>query len=100
VPAPRPSILIADSDDLFRETLCRLLRRDDRRVQQANCPEQALSLAGTGPVRVAVVGEFGDGAWEALAVAQRLRKVAGTTAVVFVPRAASEELAVAAFRSG
>jgi DNA-binding NtrC family response regulator len=100
VPAPRPSILLADSDDLFRETLCRLLRKDGRRVQQANSPEQALSLAGTDPVRVAVVGEFGDGAWEALAVAQRVQKVAGATAVMFVPRAGSEELAVAAFRSG
>jgi len=100
VPAPRPPILIADSDDLFRETLCRLLRKEGRPVQQANCPEQALSLAGAHPVRVAVVGEFGEGAWEALAIAQRLQKVAEGTSVVFVPRAGSEELAVAALRSG
>jgi DNA-binding NtrC family response regulator len=97
---PRPAILIVEEDGALRRRLHRLLDSEGIEVIDASGGSETLRSVASTALDLAIVGSSAIGAAPSLAVAQEIRRSWGAIPIIFITPKSSEQLAIAALRTG
>ena len=96
----RPTILIVEEDPALRRRLRRVLASEGIEVIDASDGSEAVRSISVSALDLAIVGSSAAGTAPSLEVAQQIRRSCAGIPIILITSRSSEQLAIAALRSG
>jgi DNA-binding NtrC family response regulator len=96
----RPKILIAEGDDSLRQSLKEVFVRRGFGVHDSSDQTSVLQIVPNPSIDLIIIGSFENSAWAGLEVARQIRTLDREVPIILIASKTSEELAVAALRTG
>ena len=96
----KPAILIAERDDLLRRRLKEALLRRGFAVIESSDKTGILRNFPSPTIELTIIGSFENGSWDGLEIARQIRRLDRNLPIILIATETSEELAIAALRTG
>jgi DNA-binding NtrC family response regulator len=99
-PQKKPAILIAERDDILRQRLKEVLLRHGFAVIESSDKTGVLQNFPNIAKDLIIIGSLENGSWDGLELARQIRRLDRNLPIIFIATETSEELAIAALRTG